>query len=152
MTTPNQQDSGGDWCMPGETKVLLQKQRKQNCPGQLEQENCWGTSAPSSCMLLSPPAFIAWSSVIPIKFFLITSHLSHVTSHSPSSHFLTWACFGHSHYKNIPLKASLSHHYHFIFSVCFEALRTKHLLVLLGGFSPCVIPSFCNWSCFYQNI
>jgi len=99
----------------------------------LKQANSWGSSALSSCTLLSPPAFITWSFVIPITYFLITSLLPCVTSHFPANYFFMWACFGHSHYKNIPLTADLFHHYQSIFLfVCFEALWTQSLWDLPG--------------------
>lgn len=66
------------------------------------------SSASFSCVLQSPPAFIAQSVLISIIYFLITCFLPCVASHSPSNYPLTWACFDHSHYKNIPLEPTCS--------------------------------------------
>lgn len=66
------------------------------------------SSASSSCVLQSPPAFVSQSVLTSIIYFLITCFLPCITLHSPSDYRLTRACFDHSHYKIIPLEPTCS--------------------------------------------
>lgn len=94
-------------------------------------------SASSSCVLLSPPAFIAQSVLISSIYLLITHFLPCITSHSPLDYPLTWACFDHSHYKKILLEPSVSLHLLSILQLFGHNLYSFYLglLCLCGSFS-----------------